>query len=257
MAKTAATTKSHKKAPAKKDLPAKNKPPEKVMQHKQKLEDCLNNYSFSGNLSHVKASTSAHKTVLHCRIDGTPRPLERTFAKANNNTAAGGRKINVFNSSESKNYCQSFKSALTKALDHLPNKNPFTNVLHQPEDADKRNPVKVKVEFYFPRPKKHFIYDLATKKLVYNKRAPVYVTKTPDLDNCIKLLLDCCQEILYSNDRVVVEIVARQLWSRGETTYNANDKGCTVIHITEFQAGTVAAPGEYCDCMMCKYLVAK
>ena len=38
-------------------------------------------------------------------------------------------------------------------------------------------------------------------------------TQRPDLDNCIKSILDGGNGVLYSDDDVVVELVARKMWA--------------------------------------------
>ena len=72
-------------------------------------------------------------------------------------------------------------------------------------------PLLVYVEFYFRRPKCHF------KKGELKKDAPEFVTKTPDVDNCVKFVLDALQPRVIANDKTVTKIVAEKKWCLTDT----------------------------------------
>ena len=73
------------------------------------------------------------------------------------------------------------------------------------------DPLVVFMEFYFRRPKWHF------KKGDLNKDAPEFVTKTPDVDNCVKFVLDALQPHVIANDKTVTKIVAEKKWCLTDT----------------------------------------
>ena len=72
-------------------------------------------------------------------------------------------------------------------------------------------PLVAYVEFYFRRPNYHF------KKGELRKDAPKFVTKTPDVDNCVKFVLDALQPRVVANDKTVTKIVAEKLWCLMDT----------------------------------------
>ena len=72
-------------------------------------------------------------------------------------------------------------------------------------------PLTAFMEFYFRRPKIHF------KKGVLRKDAPKFVTKTPDVDNCVKFVLDALQPRVVANDKTVTKIVAEKKWCLTDT----------------------------------------
>ena len=67
-------------------------------------------------------------------------------------------------------------------------------------------PLVVIIELYFRRPKIHF------KKGQLRTDAPKYVTKTPDVDNCIKFVLDALQPKVIADDKIVTKVVAEKKW---------------------------------------------
>ena len=72
-------------------------------------------------------------------------------------------------------------------------------------------PLTVYAEFYFRRPKCHF------KKGELKKDAPKFVIKTPDVDNCVKFVLDALQPRVIANDKTVTKIVAEKKWCLTDT----------------------------------------
>jgi Holliday junction resolvase RusA-like endonuclease len=71
--------------------------------------------------------------------------------------------------------------------------------------------VGLSVVFYMPRPKSHFRTGKHSNKL--KPTAPVWVTTKPDIDNCIKFVLDACNGILWEDDKTVCEVQSRMLYS--------------------------------------------
>ena len=80
-------------------------------------------------------------------------------------------------------------------------------------------PLAVFIELYFRRPKSHF------KKGVLRTDAPKYVTKTPDVDNCIKFVLDVLQPKVIADDKIVIKVVAEKKWCRSASAE------CTTIEL--------------------------
>ena len=62
------------------------------------------------------------------------------------------------------------------------------------------------IEFFFKRPQSHY------KKQQLRTDAPKYVTKTPDVDNCIKFVLDALQPKVIADDKIVTKVVAEKKW---------------------------------------------
>ena len=69
----------------------------------------------------------------------------------------------------------------------------------------------VHIELFFKRPKTHY------KKNQLKNDAPRFVTKTPDVDNCVKFVLDALQPRVVANDKVVTKIVAEKKWCVTDT----------------------------------------
>jgi len=71
-------------------------------------------------------------------------------------------------------------------------------------------PIRARVIAYYKVPKSY------TKKRVQAIREGLeYPCKTPDIDNCIKIILDSLNGIAYSDDKQVVEITAIKRWTEG------------------------------------------
>ena len=80
-------------------------------------------------------------------------------------------------------------------------------------------PLVVFIEFYFRRPKSHF------KKDELRPDAPKFVTKTPDVDNCIKFVLDALQPKVVADDKIVTKVIAEKKWCENATAE------CTTIEL--------------------------
>lgn len=68
-------------------------------------------------------------------------------------------------------------------------------------------PITMVVDFLMPRPKNHF----GAKGL--KATAPIFHTTRPDVDNCIKALMDCAKGILWDDDTQVAVLVATKKYS--------------------------------------------
>ena len=67
--------------------------------------------------------------------------------------------------------------------------------------------VRVRALLFFKRPKSQFKKDGALKP-----GAPVYVLKRPDVDNCLKFILDSLQPAIMTDDKLVVEANVSKFW---------------------------------------------
>ena len=78
---------------------------------------------------------------------------------------------------------------------------------HKP-DTPIAGPIRLGVVFYFNRPKSHY----RTGKFSYLLKddAPVYHTKTPDLDNLAKFVADSFNTHFYKDDSQIIELKAEK-----------------------------------------------
>jgi len=59
-------------------------------------------------------------------------------------------------------------------------------------------PVSLFITFYFTRPKSHF--RTGTNSHVLKPTAPLYHTGKPDIDNCIKFIMDALNKVYWKDD---------------------------------------------------------
>ena len=194
------------------------------------------NYSFD-NTSNVQCTITPHATTFKCKINGVPRPQYRTFAT----TKSDKTKVNLWNVSNPNK--ESFTKAITQAFQKV-NGNPFK--------LEEGQPVAITVRFYFHHPKKHYMLDNKTGTLCLSPMAPVHVIKTPDIDNCIKLLMDALQGLCCKNDCNIVQIDAAKQFDMTQTVWceKSSKMGCTIIKITQFNENEFDAN---CNCLSCKH----
>jgi len=193
----------------------------------------LAHFAFDPRTATV-AQVTPHMKVFKCKIFGDPKPQQRSFASTKQTA-----KVHLWN--PSKNFCDSFSAAVTQAL-QAANKSLF--------DTESVNPVKVTVRFFFPRPKTHFKWDHVHKCMRLRADAPTFAAKKPDLDNCIKLLLDALQGVCFKNDFLVCHMDSAKLWDHTHTvwTHGENRKGCTLISVSEIDE---SVQEEACTCLSC------
>lgn len=79
----------------------------------------------------------------------------------------------------------------------------------------------------------------------------MYVTKAPDIDNCIKLVMDALQGVCYQNDYDVVHIDAAKIFDHTQLIWQhgQSEMGCTIIKISEISEQHL---DEDCKCLSCK-----
>lgn len=204
---------------------------------KTKVTTAKANYSFDPN-SAVASEKTNHLVSFKCKINGVPRPQARCFAKT-----FGRNKPLMF--SPSKANQQMFGKAFQSAMSKLNNHKLFT--------LSGEKAVTIVVKFYFPRPKSHYFYNTNKKQHELSPTAPLFVKKTPDLDNCIKLVIDALQGICYKNDSVVTRIEATKQFDTSQLVWKAGQSestGCTLIKVTEIDDTTF---DEKCSCISCQF----
>ena len=67
--------------------------------------------------------------------------------------------------------------------------------------------IRVRVRLFFKRPKSHFKKDGSLKP-----SAPTNILKCPDVDNCLKFILDALQPAIMIDDKLVVEANVAKFW---------------------------------------------
>ena len=194
------------------------------------------NYSFDPSSKTMAVETSHCKT-FKCKIDGIPRPQYRSFAT----TRASNKNVALWNVSRPNK--ESFTTAIQQAM-KAANMKPFA--------LAKKKPIAVTLRFFFPHPKHHYLKCPTTGALKLSPTAPVYVTKTPDIDNCTKLVLDALQGTCFANDSVVAHVDAAKQYDMTQLTWTKGqeNKGCTIIKIQEFDEKHFDLG---CKCLSCKH----
>lgn len=71
-------------------------------------------------------------------------------------------------------------------------------------------PIKANIIAYYKIPKSY----TKTKRLAC-KQNIILPTKKPDIDNCIKVILDSLNGIAYKDDSQIVEVIAVKKWTEG------------------------------------------
>jgi len=70
--------------------------------------------------------------------------------------------------------------------------------------------------FNMQRPKSH--YRTGKFSHLLKESSPEHCSSKPDLDNLVKFVLDACNGILWSDDSIVVELIARKVYSDNPKT---------------------------------------
>lgn len=118
------------------------------------------------------------------------------------------------------------------------------NLVYDPSKKDKKNwlmsiqkhipkkapngPLKIFLQFYFPRPKNHFRTGKYSNEL--KKTAPQIHMKMPDIDNLAKFILDAMNGYFYEDDRQVVELSCHKEY----TNEHHNKTGYTIVTILPY-----------------------
>lgn len=175
-------------------------------------------YSFTAGPANLSCDIKDTHVSVKCKIFGTPRPMYRVQA-----CNKGGR-MHVYAVSNGNK--KSFASAFKKAVDSCPGGNPFS--------PTSGRPVSITANFYFKRPKSHYGF------MGLRQDAPKFVTKNPDVDNLMKLVMDSLQGIVYSNDNVVVQTTSTKFWLGSAPSSSPSDQECTLLSIKEYKDNSIA-----------------
>ena len=175
-----------------------------------------------------------HLRSFTCKIAGQPRPQYRSFATTKGSNTA----VRMF--SPSKANQNSFKAAFKEALNQAPSGLFRCN----------NNPCAVTVKFFFPRPKHHYCVRPKGTDWPLKSNAPKFVATTPDIDNCVKLVLDALQGVAFKTDACVVHIACSKLYDHTQLVYRDGVQyvGTTLLKVVEIDP-TVAVHG--CSCIVC------
>ena len=175
----------------------------------------------------VKETHAEECKAFSCRIEGTPRPQHRSFSKKNQGPM--GTSVGMF--APSKKNQQEFQAAFKQALE-CTRETIF--------DKSSRAAVFIDVAFHFEPPKAHChlkqVPGHPDPLLALREDLPVHVTKTPDLDNLVKLVLDALQGVCCTSDSVVAHVAARKLWNHTTKVLKTGteNKGCTHIEVCQY-----------------------
>ena len=131
-------------------------------------------------------------------VEGTPNPL-----KMHRHTRKG------FTYDPSK---KDKKDFLKKLLKFAP-KPPITS------------PIRIIIIFSMPRPKAHF--RTGKFKGILKPKVPIQHSKTPDLDNLVKLVCDSLNGVFYKDDSQISQLKAEKLYC------DVDEKPRTEVHIEQ------------------------
>lgn len=130
------------------------------------------------------------------RIDGVAVPQGRPRATLRNKKSVAQGAAPIIGAYDPKTSRQ-WKNAVKKALDKQA-------LLAEPLDG----PLAIDLTFYLPKPKS-------------KPKGKKYPDVRPDLDNFVKLIMDCANERLFTDDGRIVEIHARKLYCSWQTEEEA------------------------------------
>lgn len=142
--------------------------------------------------------------------------------------------------SPSKANQNSFHDAFKEALKHAPD-----NLFRR-----NGNPVAITMKFFFPRPKAHFSVQPNGEPWPIKSNAPKFYPHAPDLDNCVKLVLDALQGTAYQNDSCVIHIATTKMYDHTQVQYvgGTNYVGTTLIKVVEMDPDSLTPD---CGCLLC------
>jgi Holliday junction resolvase RusA-like endonuclease len=193
----------------------------------QKYKSQCASTEFSSDFRTMSVTSNLHRTTVYFKVNGTPRPQYRVHGYAKK---TGGIKVFTPSSSNQKSFRLAVSSALSEYETHHKIGRLFNPILDVP--------IEITCVFYFRRPKSHFV----DGSLLLN--SPLFVTKVPDIDNIVKLVLDALQGVVYSNDSVVCSVSCKKMWNN-----HSNDEEFTALTVTQFKDRSVYDP--LCGCDQC------
>ena len=119
--------------------------------------------------------------MCYVRVEGTPKPQKR--------------------------HRTSSKNGFTRSYDpSAKDKGIFEKVLLQHNIKKLKGAISISLTFYMKRPKHHYRTGRHKNKL--KAKSPVLHVNKPDIDNLIKFVLDCGNNILWEDDSTICQIEA-------------------------------------------------
>ena len=85
------------------------------------------------------------------------------------------------------------------------------NTLREMVDSPLEGPLELTMTFAFPRPKSHYGTGKNSDRI--KGSSPIYHTQKPDIDNVLKSSLDAMNDVLFEDDRQVVQVNAQKTWA--------------------------------------------
>lgn len=72
-------------------------------------------------------------------------------------------------------------------------------------------PLHLEMDFYFSRPKSHF--KSGKNSHIKKENAPSWHTTKPDIDNCIKFVMDALNKVFWTDDKLVCRVSISKRYS--------------------------------------------
>ena len=234
-------------APRKKTAtPSKDKKHPPPATKPSKTPNRKGNYSFEG-ADQTAYSATPHIITVKMIVKGIPRPLYRNNPRINSNPKPGSKKLQFYNPCQDD--LDTFVSAIEAAKKVILARHKIQHLFSQ----GTHHPLSIKVRYLMPRPKTHY-EKVANGVLKLSANAPILYTQVPDIDNCNKLVYDCCTKALWKDDCAIADAHATQLWwspsSQGNYIQNQESFGYTTISIRQIQWNS-KAPKD-CRCAECE-----
>jgi len=114
----------------------------------------------------------------------------------------------------SRRHQQSFKHAFQQAMHSV-------NMSWDDTTLQSRGPWEVTLVFYFRRSSRSRV-----SAMNIPGQPDIYCTKTPDIDNCIKFVLDALNGVAYHDDKQVAKVTATKKWMTTTDT-----EGCILVKL--------------------------
>jgi len=104
--------------------------------------------------------------------------------------------------------CRQIKSQILEAL-----KSEDTEIVKEASDLTQDGYFEVDLIFHLPMPK-----SFNTKKINAVLQGFKQMNSKPDIDNLVKYYLDCCNKLLYPDDRMITHLTATKCYSENPRT---------------------------------------
>ena len=178
-------------------------------------EGCLTSNVLSLTI-HGEPRPQGRPRVVHQRR--SPRSGKNNKPTTNKKSKSGAPPIKVYNPNTADQ--QSFKSAATTAIRAI-----YRGTLPL---FGTKHPIHITISFYFKRPLSHFHSRICSAENLKEECRDAYpFSAGGDADNHLKFVLDALQEIVYENDRQVINITVQKNYS------NTSDERTEILCIAD------------------------